>query len=106
MATTWTIAIDWDRDGEFSGDDIVTERAVWVNWFLGFREPYKDIAQNSVAGPGPGQPRPPLFAGERGRGESAGGEDPAAAPGARDVQRWHDNAHALVGLGRVGASGC
>ena len=48
MATTWTIAIDWDRDGEFSGDDIVTERAVWVNWFLGFREPYKDIAQNST----------------------------------------------------------
>ena len=50
MATTWTIAIDWDRDGEFSGDDIVTERTVWVNWFLGFREPYKDIAQNSVLG--------------------------------------------------------
>ena len=50
MATTWTIAIDWDRDGEFSGDDIVTERTVWVNWFLGFREPYKDIAENSVLG--------------------------------------------------------
>ncbi len=50
MATTWTIAIDWDRDGEFSGDDIVTDRAVWVNWFLGFREPYMDIAQNSVLG--------------------------------------------------------
>ena len=50
MATTWTIAIDWDRDGEFSGDDIVTERAVWVNWFLGFREPFKDIAQNSTLG--------------------------------------------------------
>ena len=32
------------------GDDIVTERAVWVNWFLDFREPYKDIAQNSVMG--------------------------------------------------------
>ena len=48
MATSWTIAIDWDRDGEFSGDDIVTDRTVWVNWFLGFREPYKDIAQNSV----------------------------------------------------------
>ena len=30
MATTWTIAIDWDRDGEFSDDDIVTERAIWV----------------------------------------------------------------------------
>ena len=50
MATTWTIAIDWDRDGEFSGDDIVTDRTVWVNWFLGFREPYMDIAQNSVLG--------------------------------------------------------
>ena len=30
MATTWTIAIDWDRAGELSGDDIVPERAVWV----------------------------------------------------------------------------
>ena len=50
MATTWTIAIDWDRDGEFSGDDIVTDRAVWVNWFLGFRAPYVDIAENSVLG--------------------------------------------------------
>ena len=50
MATTWTIAIDWDRDGEFSGDDIVTERAVWINWFLGFREPFMDIAQNSTLG--------------------------------------------------------
>ena len=50
MATTWTIAIDWDRDGEFSGDDIVTDRTVWVNWFLGFREPYVDISENSVLG--------------------------------------------------------
>ena len=50
MATTWTIAIDWDRNGEFSGDDIVTERAVWVNWFLGFREPYMEIAQNAMLG--------------------------------------------------------
>ena len=36
MATTWTIAIDWDRDGEFSGDDIVSDSAVWVN---GIRAP-------------------------------------------------------------------
>ena len=50
MATTWTIAIDWDPDGEFSGDDIVTERAVWAKWSLGFREPFRDIAQNSVLG--------------------------------------------------------
>ena len=48
MAATWTIAIDWDRDGEFSGDDIVTDRVVWVNWFLGFRDPFVDIAQNST----------------------------------------------------------
>ena len=69
----------------FSGDDIVTERAVWVNWFLGFREPYKDIAQNSVLGLVLDS-RPLLFAGERGCGESAGGEDPAPAPGAADIQ--------------------
>ena len=25
MTTRWTIGIDWDRDGELSGDDIVTE---------------------------------------------------------------------------------
>ncbi len=50
MTTTWTIAIDWDRDGTFSGDDIVTDRAIWINWFLGFRKPYMDIADNSVLG--------------------------------------------------------
>ncbi len=27
MTTRWTVGIDWDRDGEFSGDDIFTERA-------------------------------------------------------------------------------
>ena len=26
MATKWTIVIDWDRVGEFSGDDIATSR--------------------------------------------------------------------------------
>ena len=50
MATTWTIAIDWDRDGDFTGDDIVTNRTLWVNWFLGFRKPFRDIAENSVVG--------------------------------------------------------
>ena len=50
MATPRTIATDSDRDGDFSGDDIFTERTVWINWFLGFREPHKDIAQNSVLG--------------------------------------------------------
>ena len=99
MPTTWTIAIDWDRDGAFSGDDIVTERAVQVNWFLGFREPIQDIAENSTLG---------LVLDNRDRrfspeyedaGQSAGGQDPAPPPGAADIQRRDDNAHALVGLG-------
>lgn len=48
MPTTWTIAIDWDRDGAFTGDDIVTSRTLWANWFLGFRKPFSDIAENSM----------------------------------------------------------
>jgi len=40
--TTWTIAIDWDRDG-FTEEDKVTNYAIWVNWFLGFRKPYLDF---------------------------------------------------------------
>ena len=50
MATTWTIAIDWDRDAEFSGDDIVTERAVWVNWFLGCRDYEEGVLTLNLAG--------------------------------------------------------
>ena len=50
MPTTWTIAIDWNRDGEFTGNDIVTSRTLWVNWFLGFRKPFMDIAENSMLG--------------------------------------------------------
>jgi len=47
--TTWTIAIDWDRDG-FTEGDTVTNYTVWVNWFLGFRKPFMDIAENSMLG--------------------------------------------------------
>jgi len=28
MTTTWTIAIDWDRDGEFTEGDNVTNHAL------------------------------------------------------------------------------
>jgi hypothetical protein len=41
MTTTWTIAIDWDRNDNFTDtDDDVTSRVISVNWFLGMRTPY------------------------------------------------------------------
>jgi hypothetical protein len=48
MTTAWTIAIDWDRNGDFttSGDD-VTGYVIDANWFLGFRRLYEDTADNS-----------------------------------------------------------
>lgn len=44
MTTTWIIEIDWNRDGTY---DDVTSRAIAVDWFLGFRQPYQDSADNS-----------------------------------------------------------
>lgn len=47
--TTWTIAIDWARNGTFHDTyDDVTDRAIMAQWFLGFRQPYQDAADNSV----------------------------------------------------------
>lgn len=49
MATTWTIAIDWDRDGNFNGlYDDVTNRVIEANWFLGQRQLYSDVADDSM----------------------------------------------------------
>jgi hypothetical protein len=49
MTTTWTIAIDWDRDGSFSGQyDDVTSYIISAGWFLGERTPYQDTADNST----------------------------------------------------------
>lgn len=49
MATTWTIAVDWDRDGSFaSANDDITSRLISAQWFLGNRQPYQDTADNSV----------------------------------------------------------
>jgi hypothetical protein len=49
MTTTWTIAIDWDRDGQFTQTyDDVTDRVISAEWFLGTREAYADTADNST----------------------------------------------------------
>ena len=49
MSTTWTIAIDWDRDGGFSDQyDDVTNQVVSAKWFLGERKPYQDTADDSL----------------------------------------------------------
>lgn len=49
MTTTWTIAIDWDRNGNYTDpNDDVSNYVVSANWFLGFRQPYKDVAHDSM----------------------------------------------------------
>jgi hypothetical protein len=49
VSTTFTIAIDWDRNNNFSGvQDDVTARVQGVNWFLGMRQPWQDKADNSM----------------------------------------------------------
>ncbi|MBE2182653.1 MAG: hypothetical protein IAE89_04430 [Anaerolineae bacterium] len=49
MATTWTIAVDWDKNGNYSGTyDDVTGRVISASWFLGMRQAYQDVADNSV----------------------------------------------------------
>jgi hypothetical protein len=43
MATTWTIAIDWGRNGNYTDTyDDVTSRAISANWFLGMRKADQD----------------------------------------------------------------
>lgn len=49
MPTTWTIAIDWNRDGDYSDpNEDVTSRVITANWSLGMEEPYKDTPENSM----------------------------------------------------------
>jgi hypothetical protein len=45
MPTTWTLAIDWDRNNNFTNE---TARVISANWFLGMRKPYQDTADNSM----------------------------------------------------------
>jgi hypothetical protein len=47
--TTWTIAIDWNRDGDYTDtNEDVTARVLSAMWVLGTQKPYQDIADNSV----------------------------------------------------------
>jgi hypothetical protein len=47
--TTWSIAIDWERNGTFDDPyDDVTERVMVAQWFVGMRQPYQDVADNSA----------------------------------------------------------
>lgn len=49
MTTTWTIAVDWGKNGNYTDTyDNVTDRVISANWFIGMREPYQDIADNSI----------------------------------------------------------
>jgi len=49
MATTWTIAIDWDKNSNYTDTyDDVTSRVIAANWFLGMRQPYQEVADNSA----------------------------------------------------------
>ena len=48
MTTQWTIAIDWNRDGDFTDTyDNITDRIISANWFLGMDEAYMDAADAS-----------------------------------------------------------
>lgn len=48
MPTTWTIAIDWDRNGDYIGTyDDVTPYVTSAVWFLGFRQTFIEMADNS-----------------------------------------------------------
>ena len=47
--TTWTIAVDWDRNGDYSSaQDDVTNRVIAATWFLGMRKPFQDTADNAA----------------------------------------------------------
>ena len=49
MSTSWTIAIDWDRNGDFSGEhDDITKRVLLAEWFVGMQRPYQLTADGST----------------------------------------------------------
>lgn len=48
MATVWTIAVDWNRDGTFTGPyDDLSNLVISANWFVGSRQPYGEVADDS-----------------------------------------------------------
>ena len=49
MTTTWTIAVDWERTGDFNGTyDDITDYVMDARWFNGFRRPYQDVADEQM----------------------------------------------------------
>ena len=49
MSTSWTIAIDWDRNGDFSGEhDDITQRVLLAEWFVGMQRPYQLTGDGST----------------------------------------------------------
>ena len=49
MSTSWTIAIDWDRNGNFTGEhDDITQRVLLAEWFVGMQRPYQLTADGST----------------------------------------------------------
>jgi len=49
MTTTWTIAIDWDRNNQYTDSyDDVTSRTIMVDWFLGTRSVYQETADDAL----------------------------------------------------------
>ena len=49
MTTAWTIAIDWDRNGNYADTyDDVTNRVMSAKWFLGSRVEYEEIADEAM----------------------------------------------------------
>ena len=49
MPTTWTIAVDWSRNGSFTDtNDSITDRVIEAIWFVGQKQPYQEVADNSM----------------------------------------------------------
>ncbi|MCA0453167.1 MAG: hypothetical protein LCI00_04250 [Chloroflexi bacterium] len=49
MPTTWIIAIDWDRNDNFTGTyDNITSLVTRADWTLGTRRPYQEVGEDSV----------------------------------------------------------
>ena len=44
MTTTWTIGIDWDRDGSYTDE---TARVLSAKWMLGFQQAYMDVGNGA-----------------------------------------------------------
>ena len=48
MTTTWTITVDWDRNGNYTDTyDDVSDRIISAIWFLGMMKPYQEMADDS-----------------------------------------------------------